>query len=75
MGFGMVLYANAALQGALRGMMNALERLQHTGILDENVSLVATFEERQALVRKNLFDDLIRRYSGEDLEAPPSWKA
>ena len=71
MGFGMVLYANAALQGAVRGMMNALERLQRNGILEEDVSLVATFEERQALVHKNVFDDLDRRYGGESPKAPP----
>jgi len=64
MGFGMVLYANAALQGAVRGMTNALARLHADGILDEDPALVATFEERQELVHKTLFDDLDRRYGG-----------
>ena len=64
MGFGMVLYANAALQGAVRGMTNALARLYADGILDEDPALVATFEERQELVHKMLFDDLDRRYGG-----------
>ena len=64
MGFGMVLYANAALQGAVRGMTNALARLHADGILDEDSALVATFEERQELVHKMLFDDLDRRYGG-----------
>jgi len=64
MGFGMVLYANAALQGAVRGMTNALARLYADGILDEDPALVATFEERQELVHKTLFDDLDRRYGG-----------
>jgi 2-methylisocitrate lyase-like PEP mutase family enzyme len=62
MGFGMVLYANAALQGAVRGMTNALSQLQHQGILEEDPALVATFAERQALVHKPLFDELDRRY-------------
>jgi len=62
MGFGLVLYANAALQGAVRGMTNALSRLRQDGILDEDPALVATFAERQALVQKDLFDDLDRRY-------------
>lgn len=62
MGFGMVLYANAALQGAVRGMAHALTRLQQDGILEEDPGLVATFAERQDLVRKTFFDDLDRRY-------------
>jgi len=62
LGFGMVLYANAALQGAVRGMTNALSQLQQDGILDENPALVATFAERQALVHKVLFDELEQRY-------------
>lgn len=60
--FGMVLYANAALQGAVRGMANALGRLQERGILEEDPALVATFAERQELVQKDLFDALEARY-------------
>ena len=63
MGFGMVLYANAALQGAVHGMQQALQALQRDGRLDESGGLVATFAERQALVRKNAFDALERRYA------------
>jgi 2-methylisocitrate lyase-like PEP mutase family enzyme len=62
LGFGMVLYANAALQGAVRGMTHALSRLQRDGILGEDPDLVATFAERQALVQKSLFDELESRY-------------
>jgi 2-methylisocitrate lyase-like PEP mutase family enzyme len=63
MGFGLVLYANAALQGAVRGMQQALQALQQDGRLDESSGLVASFAERQALVRKSAFDDLERRYA------------
>jgi 2-methylisocitrate lyase-like PEP mutase family enzyme len=63
MGFAMVLYANAALQGAVRGMVDALTQLQNDGMLREDPALVATFAERQSLVQKPLFDDLERRYS------------
>ena len=63
MGFGLVLYANAALQGAVRGMQQALQALQQDGRLDESSGLVATFAERQALVRKSAFDELERRYA------------
>ena len=63
MGFGMVLYANAALQGAVRGMTNALAELQRRGELLEDPDLVATFAERQALVQKTAFDALDARYA------------
>lgn len=62
MGFAMVLYANAALQGAVRGMTNALGHLKRDGALPELDELVATFVERQALVKKHEFDALERRY-------------
>jgi 2-methylisocitrate lyase-like PEP mutase family enzyme len=63
MGFALVLYANAALQGAVRGMTLALQQLRDHGRLDEAGGLVATFAERQALVRKDEFDALDRRYA------------
>lgn len=63
MGFGLVLYANAALQGALRGMTQALQTLHSVGKLEESSGLLATFAERQALVRKDEFDALERRYA------------
>jgi len=63
MGFGLVLYANAALQGAVRGMTLALQSLRDSGRLDEASGLVATFAERQALVRKDEFDALDQRYA------------
>lgn len=59
MGFGLVLYANAALQGAVRGMTQALRQLKASGRLDEDSGLVATFAERQRLVRKDYFDALV----------------
>ncbi len=63
MGFSLVLYANAALQGAVRGMTLALQQLRDGGRLDNTSGLVATFAERQALVRKDDFDALERRYT------------
>jgi 2-methylisocitrate lyase-like PEP mutase family enzyme len=62
MGFAIVLYANAALQGAVRGMNLALGSLRDNGRLEESSGLVATFAERQALVRKDAFDALDVRY-------------
>lgn len=62
MGFALVLYANAALQGAVSGMSAALTRLRETGRLDEDSGLVASFAQRQRLVQKDLFDELAQRY-------------
>jgi 2-methylisocitrate lyase-like PEP mutase family enzyme len=63
MKFGMVLYANAALQGAIAGMQAALRELKARGRMDEGGGLVATFEERQRLVQKPLFDQLDKTYA------------
>ncbi|MEN9771088.1 MAG: hypothetical protein RLZZ180_2718 [Pseudomonadota bacterium] len=65
MGFGLVLYANAALQGALKGMTDALTHLRDKGRLDEDSALVASFAQRQRLVNKPLFDELDRRYQAD----------
>jgi len=62
MGFGLVLYANAALQRAMRGMTNALSHLKESGELKEDLSLVASFEERQEFVQKSYFDQLEKQY-------------
>jgi 2-methylisocitrate lyase-like PEP mutase family enzyme len=63
LGFGIVLYANAALQGAVAGMQRALTVLRDTKRLDENPSLVASFAERQRLVGKGEWDALEQRYT------------
>lgn len=63
MGYGFVLYANAALQGAVAGMQRALGSLRDNRRLDEDPALVAPFAERQRLVGKPEWDALERRYS------------
>jgi len=60
MGFTFVLYANAALQGAINGMQTALRSLLKTGVLDEGA--VTSFAERQRLVGKPEIDALEARY-------------
>ena len=62
MGFSIVLYANAALQGALAGMQRALGELKKSHHLREDPSLVAPFAERQRLVNKPFWDNLEKRY-------------
>jgi 2-methylisocitrate lyase-like PEP mutase family enzyme len=63
MRFGLVLYANVALQGAILGMQTALKELKSSGRVDETSATIASFSERQRLVQKPLFDELERRYS------------
>jgi 2-methylisocitrate lyase-like PEP mutase family enzyme len=65
MGYAVVLYANAALQGAIAGMEGALSELKARGVLDESSGKIASFAERQKLVQKPLFDELERKYSTE----------
>jgi len=64
LGYGLVLYANAALQGAVAGMQRALMVLRDTRRLDEDPSLVASFAERQRLVGKPWLDELEQKYAG-----------
>lgn len=72
MGYGLTLYANAALQGAVLGMRRALEALRENGVLHEDPTLVAPFDERQRLVNKPFFDALGDRYaSGRDETGKP----
>ncbi|WP_297834152.1 oxaloacetate decarboxylase [Pseudomonas sp.] len=67
LGFGIVLYANAPLQSAVRGMQQALNLLLVDGKLDENPELVVPFAERQRLVNKPFYDRLDSQYAaGED---------
>jgi 2-methylisocitrate lyase-like PEP mutase family enzyme len=62
-GFSLVLYANAALQGAVQGIQAALRSLHDKGTLKEAGGLIATFAERQRLVDKPRFDALERKYA------------
>jgi 2-methylisocitrate lyase-like PEP mutase family enzyme len=61
-GYGIVLYANAALQGAVFGMQNALTALRDRGRVTEEDNLVVGFAERQRLVDKPAWDALNDRY-------------
>src|ERR1700726_1923919 len=54
MGFSLVLYANAALQGAVQGMQTTLKTLRDKGVLNE--ASVTSFAERQRLVDKPAYD-------------------
>jgi 2-methylisocitrate lyase-like PEP mutase family enzyme len=62
LGFGCVLYANAALQAALRASNDVLAALQRDGSLAAVADRLADFEIRQQAVAKPKYDELERRY-------------
>jgi 2-methylisocitrate lyase-like PEP mutase family enzyme len=63
-GFSLVLYANAALQAALKASYDVLRALARDGSLAEVADRLASFEERQRVVAKHVWDDLESRYRG-----------
>jgi 2-methylisocitrate lyase-like PEP mutase family enzyme len=62
MGYGMVIYANTALQAAVHGMQAALGALKRDGDLSKAEGLLVSFAERQRLVGKPAYDALERKY-------------
>ena len=62
MGFAVALYANAALQSAVKAMQTVLSALLRDGSLDAVHDQVASFTERQRLVQKPAFDALEQKY-------------
>ena len=64
LGFGCVLYANAALQAALKASHEVLAALKQNGSLVSVADRLAGFEVRQQTVSKPKYDELERRYRG-----------
>jgi 2-methylisocitrate lyase-like PEP mutase family enzyme len=58
MKFALVLYANAALQAALKASIDVLGALKRDGSLDGVAGQLVTFEERQRVVNKPAWDAL-----------------
>jgi 2-methylisocitrate lyase-like PEP mutase family enzyme len=65
LGYAGVIYANVALQAAVKGMQAALGELRRKGHMGEAIGMVADFAERQRLVRKDDYDALERKYVTE----------
>lgn len=63
LGFGLVLYANASLQAALKASQVVLAALKRDGSLDAVADQLADFKERQQAVSKDTYDALERRYA------------
>jgi 2-methylisocitrate lyase-like PEP mutase family enzyme len=70
LGFDIVLYANAALRGAVRGMQLVLEHLKRTGSTEGALEHMIGWDERQELVGKPFFDQLSERYATPNTEEP-----
>jgi 2-methylisocitrate lyase-like PEP mutase family enzyme len=62
LGFSIVLYANAALRGALYGAREVLSALRQTGSTDGALDRMIGWDERQRLVGKPFYDELSERY-------------
>jgi 2-methylisocitrate lyase-like PEP mutase family enzyme len=62
LGFGCVLYANAALQAALKASHEVLAALKRDGSLTSVADRLADFAIRQQVVSKPKYDELERRY-------------
>lgn len=65
MGFGIVLYANAALQAAVRASAEVLGSLKANGSLDAVHDRLATFEQRQSAVAKDRWDALEQQFAAK----------
>jgi 2-methylisocitrate lyase-like PEP mutase family enzyme len=65
LGYAGVIYANVALQAAVKGMQTALGELRRKGHMGEAIGMVADFAERQRLVQKDDYDALERKYVTE----------
>ncbi|HEX2352699.1 MAG TPA: oxaloacetate decarboxylase [Xanthobacteraceae bacterium] len=66
LGYAGVIYANLALQSALKGMQAALGELRRRGHIGDALNLITDFSERQRLVHKDEFDALERKYVTKD---------
>jgi 2-methylisocitrate lyase-like PEP mutase family enzyme len=62
LGYGCVLYANAALQAALKASQEVLAELKREGSLASVADRLADFAVRQLAVAKPKYDELERRY-------------
>ncbi|KXF53474.1 carboxyvinyl-carboxyphosphonate phosphorylmutase [Rhodococcus sp. SC4] len=62
-GYSIALFANAALQGAIKGTLQVLDGLRATGTLDAVAHQLTGWQERQRLVAKPFYDVLEERYA------------
>jgi 2-methylisocitrate lyase-like PEP mutase family enzyme len=63
LGYALVLYANTVMRAAITGMQRAAAHLAQRGDSHGLEELMASWSERQRLVRKDHFDVLSEEYS------------
>ncbi|WP_040797674.1 isocitrate lyase/PEP mutase family protein [Nocardia higoensis] len=63
LGFSVALYANAAMRGAVLGMRSVLQHLYEHGDTIDAADKMISWQDRQSLVSKPLFDELDARYA------------
>jgi 2-methylisocitrate lyase-like PEP mutase family enzyme len=68
MGFGLVLYANALLQAALKASHEVLLALKRDGSLHSVADRLSSFSERQRMVAKDTYDALEKRYAARQVD-------
>ena len=64
MRFALILYANAALQAAVKGAVDVLGALKREGSFEGIAERLASFDERQRVVQKAAWDALADRFEG-----------
>ncbi|MFF7651755.1 hypothetical protein ACFZCY_18510 [Streptomyces sp. NPDC007983] len=63
MGYSVLLYTNAAMQGTILGTRTVLIGLRGAGSLAPVMDRLAPWAERQRLVRRAEYEELERRYT------------
>jgi 2-methylisocitrate lyase-like PEP mutase family enzyme len=63
MGFGIVLYANLILRSSIRAIQTSLQHLHAAGDSEAVLDRMITMQERGRVTRKDLLDDLERRFT------------
>lgn len=66
MGYGLILYANAALQASVLAMQEVLGALKHDGSLHNVADRLADFAQRQKIVRTAEWDAMRLHYEGSE---------
>ena len=62
MGYSVILYANSAMRGAMKGMQDVLKVLLTTGSTNSALNKMVEWSERQRLVGKDKYDEMEVRY-------------
>jgi 2-methylisocitrate lyase-like PEP mutase family enzyme len=63
LGYKIILYANSAMRAAMLAMQHVLRVLKDSGSTTSVLNEIASWDERQRLVSKPLYDEYERRYS------------